>query len=187
MKRLCHILAALAFIAATSAIAHESPGDHVRREASLTLEGNRLVLTYRIEPGERNVLVELHAMDADADGNISDVERDAFFAERARDLAALLELSIAGARVPLVPEGAAALDAGFGQTYRFTAMLDAQPRQRLAAELNDVFSAQQPGPFHYRAPGAATRIALLGAAPAESESAHPERVALHFTIDLSQP
>jgi hypothetical protein len=129
------------------AAAHESPVDHVERRVQMTVVDGHLQVRYRIEVAERNAMLQLDTMDADRDGRVSDIERDAYFQRQADDLADKLKLEIESHSIKLVADAPVELDPRLGQTYQFTAPLDLPVGGRLRCRLNDGHARYLPGPY----------------------------------------
>jgi hypothetical protein len=116
-----YVFTVFALLAAGSlAAAHDGGFGHSRRTIYLAVEGDHLVLEYRLQHNREDALVEMTLMDADGDGTISAEERDRFLKERARQLAEnlLIKTAAGGAIVPKFDR--ARLDQGLTQTYRYT-------------------------------------------------------------------
>jgi hypothetical protein len=108
--------AAIVFALITRPTAHESPVDHVERALRLSIADGKLIVSYRLQVTERAALLQLHRMDTDHDGRISEQERDAFFTPFSAHLAAQLKLGIDGRTFEMKPAAPVKLDAEFGQT-----------------------------------------------------------------------
>ena len=96
----CHSL----FVA--SVAAHESPIDHVDRTLRMRVEGNRLLLTYRLRLTQRAALLQLRAMDEDNNGRVNDDERERFFDKFAIELAKQLRVARGSLRPKSAPRAA---------------------------------------------------------------------------------
>lgn len=179
------ILVALALVP-TSGRGHESPIDHVERELRLFAEEGTAVLVYRLLPTERAAIMELAFMDADANGTVSDPERDAFFAAKARALAEQIELVIDASPLPLEPQGGVRLDPQFGQTFRFAAPLPALAPGRHPGRLLDGHSRDYPGGFVWKEPGrggpGAIRFEPVSPATDRRSPDHPPWLELQFNV-----
>jgi hypothetical protein len=176
----------LAASAPTAGHGHESPIDHVERELRLFAEEGKARLVYRLLPTERATLMELKAMDIDGDGAISDRERDAFFADKARTLAKKIALDIDGRFVPLEPSGGARCDPQLGQTFLFTAPLPALEPGRYPGKLVDGHSRDYPGGFVWKDPGqgGSEAVRFEPATPATRARSHdhPPWIELPFNV-----
>jgi hypothetical protein len=164
--------------------AHESPVDHVTRTLRLWVGEGRLHLEYRLQISERAALVQLHRMDADQDGVISDVERDTYFGAEARRLAGKLQLAIDDRPVSLLPERRVRLDPQLGQTFTFAAPLAGRPPGRHPARLVDQESRFSPGPFRIGTKGSA--VALQPPDPPAGDLKHPALIAVRFAIIIPE-
>lgn len=173
-------------MAASMALAHESPVDHVDRDLSMWIQDGKLVLSYRIQVSERMAMMQLNEADANGDGRISDEERRVYFAARQKALGALLRLEFAGKPAAWSAEGDVLLDARLGQTYRFSAPLP-EHATGVDGRLNDLFSREYPGGFRYRQSpslpedAAAVTCELESASQNESQE-HPSTVVLRFKL-----
>ena len=96
--------------------AHESPIDHVDRTLSFSLADGRLELRYRVRQTPRAALLQLRAMDADSDGQISAGERAVFFQKTGEKIARELKLN----GQPFRPMDGVKLRPDFSAEYRFT-------------------------------------------------------------------
>jgi hypothetical protein len=184
------LLTGFLFLLAALARAHESPVDHVEREVRLWVEGNRLHFSYRVQQSERSVLMQLHKMDGNADGNISDTERDAFFTAHAARLAGLFRLELDGRTLKLAPLGSVRLDPRLGQTFLFTAPLPNLPPGLHAGHLIDDNSRAYPGPFRWisagEGVGKATRVEPLVPPEGRQTSTHTAWMTLNFQIAVPE-
>jgi hypothetical protein len=179
-------IAAAAAIASLAmfASAHESPVDHVTRVIGLRIADGRLYLIYRIELGERASLLEMHKIDANGDGSISDEERDAYFKERAQRLGGEFELKLGEHAATLEAHDEVRLDAQFGQTYVFSTPLPALSPGRHGARLIDHFSWRYPGPYTWMAPQpSGERVQIEPTeAPRQDPHDHPDALILSFDL-----
>ena len=91
--------------AGTARAAHDSPIDHVDRVVQIYVAGGRLHVHYRFRCEERQVLLQLHQMDKNGDGKISDEERDAYFSGVAQQLLKQLHVEFDGEPLPLAIDG----------------------------------------------------------------------------------
>jgi hypothetical protein len=89
---LCSLAAILLLLCVSPAFPHDGGFGHSRRALFIAPAPDGFVLEYRIQQNREDALVELTLMDRDRDGKVSPEERDAYFQERARQLAAGLEL-----------------------------------------------------------------------------------------------
>ena len=120
MNRSC--LGALLFLFAAAAIApaHDGGFGHSRRTLYLTIEGDALVLEYRIQHNREDALAEMTLMDADGDGAISAEEKDRYLKAHAAQLAENLHVKTAGGEAITLKLASVRLDQGLTQTYRYT-------------------------------------------------------------------
>jgi len=102
--RLAPLIAWLAALAwASSAPAHPMGNFSINHYASLHFEHGSLMLRYRIDLAEIATSQEYGSLDADGDGTISQSERSAYLAAKARQLTDNLEVRIDDAAVTLSP------------------------------------------------------------------------------------
>lgn len=176
--------AVLYSILAGIALAHESPVDHVEREFRLWGEAGRFYLAYRVQHSERSVLIQLRQKDTNADGIISDSERDSFFTAESAKLAALFKLVLNGRPLKLIPTGPVRCDARLGQTYSFVADLPVLAPGRHVGRLEDGYARSYPGPFRWLANGGERgkeiRIRPLPLAGGQNPPLHSASLALDF-------
>ena len=140
------LLAILAFFI-TPVSAHESPIDHIDRVVKIYIEDGKVHLVYRIRLQERQVFFQLQQMDLDADGIISDAERNAYFKKIANQLTKDLRLEIDGKPMTLVSEHPVRLSPDLSQTYHLTAPLAALPVGNHTGRFVDDFSRTHPGDY----------------------------------------
>src|SRR3954462_9411817 len=77
-------------------IAHDSPIDHMERIVQIYIESGKVHIIYRFRCEERQAMLQLHQMDKNGDGKISEEERKAYFDGVATDLSAALHLEVDG-------------------------------------------------------------------------------------------
>ena len=180
------VLAGILFILSHAAFAHESPIDHVERELRFWVEGGQLHLSYRVQQSERAILMQLHKMDTDGDGMISEDERGTFFATQAQKIAGLLKLDLDGHSLAFSPAGVVRLDARLGQTFEFTAPLPALNAGRHPGHMLDGYSWLYPGPFRWIDPGAGSqkdiRVEPVVQPAGDPTLVHPAWLDLKFEI-----
>ena len=176
------------------AAAHESPVDHVDREFRLWVAEGRLHLSYRLQLAERAALLQLHQMDKDADGRISQAERDAYFTTQAERLGRGFTLELAGRALALTPSSPVQCDARLGQTFTFQTPQVALAPGRHAGRLADAHARAYPGPFRWVDAGSASagevRVEPVSAATdgkrptwlAVKATTHPDSLALNFVV-----
>ena len=183
-SRFCLFLALA--VTPLSGSGHESPIDHVEREFWLVAEDGQARLTYRLLPTERATLMELKSMDADGNGAISDKERDAFLAAKAKAIAKRMELKIDESSLPLEPVGGVRLDAQLGQTFFFAARLPTLESGRHPGTLVDGHSRDYPGGFVWREPGQGgskeIRFEPVGPETDRRSHDHPPWLELQFNV-----
>ncbi|MDP6114271.1 MAG: hypothetical protein QGG53_20605 [Planctomycetota bacterium] len=142
-------LVALIIALGTPGFAHESPVDHVERTLRMWVKDGRLHLSYRIELTERSVLIQLHRMDRDGNGRISQSEKAEYFTPFREALAGQLEITIGERRLPMRPDGDVKLSPGLRQTYTFSSPLPAAQDGKVSGRLRDLYSARHPGTYRY--------------------------------------
>src|SRR4051812_7055021 len=109
-KILSLILAiAVVLLAPIRPLAHESPVDHVDRSIRIWIDGETIFLCYKLQLSERAAMMQLKDMDTDADGVVSNRERDAYFAAFSANLAKQLRVQIDERALELKPSGKAEL------------------------------------------------------------------------------
>ncbi|MGB8356019.1 MAG: hypothetical protein WCD79_19125 [Chthoniobacteraceae bacterium] len=166
--------------------AHESPIDHVERELRFWVEGGRLHLSYRVQQSERAILMQLHKMDTDGDGMISEAERGAYFTAQAQKIAGLLKLDLDGRPLAFSPAGTVQLDARLGETFEFTTPLPVLNAGRHPGHMLDGYSWLYPGPFRWIDPGAGNqkdiRVEPVVQPVGDPTLAHPAWLDLKFEI-----
>ncbi len=184
----------LALVLAGLASAHESPVDHVAREFRLWVADGRLHLSYRLQLAERAALLQLHQMDTDVDGRISEEERAGFFTAQAMRLAHGFALEVAGRSLQFTPNAAVRCDARLGQTFSFETPLPALGPGRHAGRLADAHARAYPGPFRWVDAGAGgpreVRVEPAATATDAGRPAwlavkaplHPDLLALNFNV-----
>lgn len=187
---------ALFCLLASLAIAHESPVDHVDREFRLWVAEGRLHLSYRLQLTERAALLQLHQMDTDTDGQISQAEREVFFTTQAERLGHGFTLELAGRTLALIPSAPVQCDARLGQTFTFQTTLPALAPGRHAGRLADAHARAYPGPFRWLDAGPAAtgqaRVEPVTAATdgkrptwlAVKPGTHSDSLALNFVLVL---
>ena len=180
------VLVGFLIIMARATFAHESPIDHVERELRFWVEGGQLHLSYRVQQSERAILMQLHKMDADGDGMISEAERGAYFTAQAEKIAGLLKLDLDGRPLVFNPTGPVQLDARLGEIFEFTAPLPVLHTGRHPGHMLDGYSWLYPGPFRWIAPGAGNqkdiRVEPVVQTAGDPTLAHPAWLDLKFEI-----
>jgi hypothetical protein len=142
-------LVALIIALGTPGFAHESPVDHVERTLRMWVKDGRLHFSYRIELTERSVLIQLHRMDKDGNGRISQSEKAEYFTTFRKAIAGQLEVTIGERRLPLRPDGDVKLSPGLRQTYTFSSPLPEALNGKMSGKLRDFYSARHPGTYRY--------------------------------------
>jgi hypothetical protein len=117
--RLSGVITILLLAVASVATGHDGGFGHSRRTLYFTVEGDRLVLEYRIQQNREDALVEMTRMDTDGDGTVSTAERDRFLKDRAKELADNLQVKTAAGEAVALTFERARLDQGLTQTFRF--------------------------------------------------------------------
>ncbi len=178
----------IVFAFITRPTAHESPVDHVERSLRLSIAGDKIVISYRLQITERAALLQLHRMDTDKNGTISGKERDTFFNSFSAQLAAQLKLEIDRRAIEVKPAAPVKLDAEFGQTYVFSAPLNVMGPGMHAGNLLDEYSRAYPGAYRVRAEERKIGVAQIQLRmnkdnPAAQE--HPGMMTIDF--DVIQP
>jgi hypothetical protein len=150
--RLALVVAIVVAITVARASAHVAPAiEDNNRHLKLTPLGDRVRLAYTVFFGERPGAVRRRAIDANHDAMIDEAESQAFGARLAGELAAALDVTIDGARQPVVwsqivvgmgtPETAAG---GFSIDL-VAALCLAPPRGKHAIQLRDRYALDHPG------------------------------------------
>jgi len=187
-----HLLCAAVLATASAATAHESPIDHVDREYRLAVKADALVVSYRIGLTERAALMQLHAIDTNADGRIDDAEADTFFKAQATTLAGLLKLQLDGQPLVFTPTAPVQRDARFGQTYTFSAPLGKLTPGRHLGVLADGHSRMYPGAFRWLRPGEGgpkdirVEAVVVPQDAGVTQREHPPWIELKFAIVVPQ-
>src|SRR4051812_42860792 len=84
----------------SSVTAHDSPIDHVERTVQIYIEAAKVHVIYRFRCEERQAMLQLHEMDADRDGKISDGARAAYFKHVSDELSKQLHVEVEGKDLP---------------------------------------------------------------------------------------
>ena len=184
--RVAALFTAALLFSTTPALAHESPVDHVERTMSMWIADGRFMLSYRLAISERSALLELHAMDTDRDGKISDAERDAYFLARARWLASQVKIEMDGVAVPLSPVGRVTLDPQFGQSYLFEGPADQFKPGKHTGRLVDDYARKYPGYYRYHEVDAKRGAAVHAEPPPVDPDSpdHPTIMNLKLSVDV---
>ncbi|MDA1141116.1 MAG: hypothetical protein O3B01_21320 [Planctomycetota bacterium] len=113
---------ALSVISMSIAFAHDTGLGHSRRTLLWEAGPDRFVLEYRIHLPEDEVILEMVKIDADGNGEISDLEKESFFKQKGKTLATMFTVT------DLKPVSALfstfSLGHSFTQTYRFEFVSD---------------------------------------------------------------
>ena len=178
-------LFAAIFLTSTT-FAHESPVDHVSRTMFMWIADGRLMLSYRLQITERSALLELRAMDTNHDSKISDAERDAYFADRAKWLASQIALTLDGATITLSPVGKVTLDPQFGQYYLFEARMDQLKPGHHTGQLIDDYARKFPGYYRYHEADAKQGTPIHADPPPVDPNSpdHPTIMELKLSVDV---
>lgn len=190
MRKIFVAIMALVFVMMTplKPLAHESPVDHVDRGIKIWITGGIIHLSYQLQLSERAAMMQLNKMDSDADGIISDRERDAFFAPFSESLAKQLHLQVGEKQVEMKPDGAAKLLPQFRQVYRFSGTLGALEKGKHFGKLIDDYSRSYPGAYRWDGPKngmseTGEPIVTVTEAPKAVEAAgHPGVLVLKFEV-----
>ena len=164
--------------------AHEAPVDHLERELTISVEGNELRLSYRVQLPERAVMMQLKTMDTDNNGLVSSTERQTFFNHQITRIAGLLRISIGDKDYTFEPAGQVQLDAAFGQTFTFAMPIQTLKGNEYSATFSDDYSAHSPGGYRYVHHPGARQVKLIKAVQAQQYRQHPDRIAIRFNLDL---
>jgi hypothetical protein len=166
-------------------LAHESPVDHVDRAIRIWIEGETIYLRYQLQLSERAALMQLKVMDANADGVVSDTERDAYFASFAGKLAPHLRLEIGEHALEIKPAGRAELLPQFRQVFLFSAPIGALKSGTHAGKLSDEYSRNYPGVYRWdgaKEHAAGPRVQVKEAPKAQETAGHPAVLTMKFEI-----
>ena len=149
------------------------------------VEDGRLHLIYKFRIEERQAMLQLHRMDTDRDGKISDGERAAYLAGVTAELSKQLKVEIAGRELKLTSDGPVKLSADLSQTFRLSAPLGEPGAGPHVGRLTDDFSRTHPGPYRY-SPRAVERGPVrveVGEGPKlEQVGGHPATIVLNFRV-----
>ena len=129
--------------------AHESPIERVARMLRLWTGDGVLHLRYEEAYSERSALLELHAMDTNADGIIQATEQRTYFAGKADGMAAHFDVRVGNAVLKAVPDGDVVLRRGWRQVYNFSVPLTAIPAGTNALRVAIRGLHIQPGEFQW--------------------------------------
>lgn len=164
------LLLACLLLVACSALAHDGGFGHSRRTLFVRATVEELHLEYRILQNRDEALVELAKIDANGDGKISVEEKDRYFQQRGRDIAASLKVRTKpGDPVP-VQFARYELGQSLAQTYHLTLRTKATE-----IVLEDRAFPHKPGLVQLR-PGAGVKLE-----PArQANLAHAERLTLRI-------
>jgi hypothetical protein len=172
-------------ILASAALAHDSPIDHVDRVVQMRVEDGRLHVVYKFRVEERQAMLQLHRMDVDRDGKISEAERQTYFAGVSAELVKQLKVEVGGRELKLAIDGPVKLSADLSQTFRLSAPLGELAAGTHVGKLTDDFSRTHPGPYRY-SPRAVEKGAVrveVGEGPKlEQAGGHPAMIVLNFRV-----
>lgn len=111
-------LSCLMFVLLSAALqAHESPVERIDRMLRVWAWDGRLHLRYEVSYNERSALLELHAMDTNADGTIQEQERHTYFAAKAERMAEHFEIHVGDATRKPISTGEVMLRRNWRQVY----------------------------------------------------------------------
>jgi len=145
------VLIVVLCLCASTTLAHESPIDHVDRKLRLSVDGDKLLLTYQLRLTQRAALLQLRSMDSDKNGRISENERDKFFQKTSRRLAKLIDAELDHGRLTFEPVGKVRLAADFSQTFQFAAPLGKlDSKKTREGVIRDRHSRSYPGSFVFQ-------------------------------------
>ena len=175
-------------LAGSAAPLHESPIDHVDRVLRMSVEGDTLILSYRLRQTARAAFLQLRAMDKDGDGRVSDRERDTYFESRAALLAGRLDAELGGGPLRFRPRGKVKLGADLSQTFVFEAPLGRLAPGVHRGRLKDLHSRAYPGRYTVRQPrasrGGGATLRMLPDEAGERPKRHPDVLTLRFELRL---
>ncbi len=170
MTRIRLLAGVMLLVSVSMAAGHDGGFGHSRRTIYLAVEGDGLILEYRLQHNRDDALVEMTLMDADGDGTISAEEKDRFLKERARQLADHLRVKTAAGEALTLKFESVRLDQGLTQTCRFKLTTTATE-----VLLEDRNFGHKPGLIHVRN-GEGLRVTL--AQP--TDLTHADRVSLRI-------
>ena len=167
-------------------LAHESPVDHVDRAIRIWIEGDSLFLRYQLQLSERAAMMQLKTMDADADGAVSENERDVFFSAFAERLAKDLHVQLGERTAELKPTGRVELLPQFRQVFVFSAPTGALTPGSLGGKLSDEFSRNYPGVYRWDGmkenSKSGPRVVVREAPKSQEAVGHPAVLVLKFEV-----
>jgi len=167
-------------------LAHESPVDHVDRSIRIWISGETIHLSYQLQLSERAAMMQLTKMDSDADGVISERERDAYFSSFADALSKQLHLQIENRNLELKRDGKVQLQPQFRQVFTFTASCGTLAKGKHPGRLNDEYSRSYPGVYRWDGPkvdvGTGPRVIVTDAPKAADAAGHAGTLQLKFEI-----
>ena len=131
---------------------HDSPIDHVDRGVRIWVDGENICVAYQVQLSERAALMELHVMDANGDGSVSDSERDAFLEKFYALLGPQLELELGGKKIELKPSQKTQLLPQFRQVFTFSGPIGKLSEKKVSGKFSDSFSRNYPGDYRWNGP-----------------------------------
>jgi len=140
------------FLACGSALAHESPIDHVNRVIRMDVKDEQLIIDYRLQMTPRTVLMQMRDMDVDGNGRIGDEERGTYFEASARDLKRALTLSRDEKPIRIKSSGNCVLRPDLSNEYYFAANLGELAIGKHAFIFRDSFAKKYPGSIRVNTP-----------------------------------
>jgi hypothetical protein len=181
----CVLALLAAMVSPFTAIAHDSPVDHVDRALRIYVQDGKLFVRYQVQLTERSALMQLGTMDTNRDGKVSDAERDGYFTKLSAELAAQLKLTLGEKNVALKPSGAVAFLPQFRQSFTFVADVTL-PAGKTAGELVDHYSRNFPGAYRWDEPKGAVekgpRVIVSEAPRVHGTEGHPSVLVVKFDV-----
>ena len=131
---------------------HDSPIDHVDRGIRIWVEGENIWVAYQIQVSERMALMQLHAMDINGDGAVSDEERDVFFERFYAMLKPQIELELNGQKIELKPALKVQFLPQFHQIFTFSGAIGKLTEKKMNGQFMDSYSRNYPGDYRWDGP-----------------------------------
>ncbi|HYG77830.1 MAG TPA: hypothetical protein VEK08_22680 [Planctomycetota bacterium] len=190
MKTFVIFFAALALLIYVPArpLAHESPIDHVDRDIRIWVAGESIYVSYQLQLSERAAMMQLHKMDVDASGTVSDTERRTYFADFAAQLVRQLQLKVGTQPVSLKPDSPVKLLPQFRQKFIFSGPVGRLPKGKTPGRIDDLYSRSYPGNYRF-VPARAdqrqdTKVIVTEAPKPVDASGHAGTLQIKFEIDV---